>query len=164
MIDTDLSVEIRPFLQRDLDQMKRIEKVVFSDYPWTSEDFVIFLRKLDKNHEAYVADFRENIVGFMLVERNEWDYKIINLAITPEFRHKKIGSRFIEELKNRLVPYGREEISAYVSEKNKNAQQFFKTQGFKAVDILNDYFGNEAAYKFKYELQELPLKPEYAHL
>jgi len=158
--------EIRPFIERDLDQMKKIEKRAFVDYPWTSEDFIFFLRRIGRDHEAYVAEWREHLIGFMLVIRFEWFYEIAAIAVTPEFRRVKVGSQLVDYLKGKLIPYGREEIYARVRETNKDGQQFFTDQGFSAVERMPSCYDDmsEGCYKMKYELEELPLKKEYLHL
>jgi [ribosomal protein S18]-alanine N-acetyltransferase len=162
----DIIPEIRPFLDRDLDQMKRIEKKAFVDYPWTTEDFAFFLRRLGREHEAFVAEWRENILGFLLLVRSEWSYEIVSLAVVPEFRRIGVGSQLIEYVKNKLIPYSREDIYARVRQTNKYAIQFFKEQGFDVLELVPNCYDDmsEGCYKMKYELTELPLKEEYLNL
>lgn len=161
-----VKAEIRPFYERDLSQLKKIEKGSFVEYPWTEEDFIIFLRKLEKGHEAYVSEWREYILGFMLVSKNTWNYEIISLAVSPEFRRIGIGQSLIEFIKSKLIPYSREDIYARVRASNKEALQFFETQGFSIIDKYDKCYSdnNEGCYRLKYELVELPLKKEYQHL
>lgn len=164
--NSDIVPEIRQFYDRDLDQMKKIEKKAYIDYSWTTEDFVFFLRRLNKDHEAYIAEWREHILGFMLVIRKEWSYDIISIAVVPDFRRAKVGTYLIDHLKTKLEPYGREDIYALVRQTNKKAQQFFTDQGFSALELVRSCYDDmsEGCYKMKYELVEMPLKEEYAHL
>lgn len=157
---------VRPFIERDLDQMKKIEKQSFVDYPWTNEDFIFFLRRIGREHEAYVAEWREHILGFLLVVKSEWFYEVAAIAVVPEFRRAKVGSQLVDFLKSKLIPYGREEIYARVRETNKDGQQFFTDQGFSAIERTPNCYDDlsEGCYKMKYELEELPLKKEYSHL
>lgn len=166
MSDTSIHAEIRPFYDRDLEQMKKLEKSAFIDYKWTSEDFIIFLRRLDKGHEAYVAEWRENILGFMLLVKSEWSYEIATIAVAPEFRRSGVGTQLIDHAKSKLTPYSREDIYARVRESNRKGQEFFKEQGFLALELVPHCYDDlsEGCYKMKYELQELPLKEEYLHL
>jgi ribosomal protein S18 acetylase RimI-like enzyme len=154
---------IRPFIDRDLDQLKRIEKTSFVDYPWNSEDFAFFLRKLGKGHEAYIAEINETIIGFMLVVKSEWNYKIISIAISPEFRRQGVGTYLIDYIKDRLIPYSREDIYANVRETNKSGIRFFEDQGFIILDTVSNCYDctDEKCINMKYELKELPLKKEY---
>jgi len=158
--------EIRPFIDRDLDQMKKIEKRAFVDYPWTNEDFVFFLRRLNRNHRAYVAEWRDHILGFMLVVESTWQYEVASIAVVPEFRRIKVGTLLLDHLKSKLVPYEREDIYARVRETNKDGQQFFTDNGFSAIERVPNCYDDmsEGCYKMKYEMEALPLKKEYSHL
>lgn len=159
----EVNCDIREYYERDLEQIKRLERSSFIDYPWTDEDYVIFLRNRKKGHKVYVADFREHILGFMLVIKQKWNYDIIAVAVSPEFRGQGVGTQLINRLKNELVPYSREDIYAHVQWKNKDAYYFFEEQGFKCIDLEEKCFGeiNGGCFKMKYELEELPLKEEY---
>lgn len=157
---------IRPFLNRDLDQMKKIEKRAFIDYPWTSEDFAFFLRRLNRNHKAYIAEWREHLLGFMLAVEFEWNYEIASIAVSPEFRRIGVGSLLIDHLKSKLIPYTKEDIYCRVRETNKQAQEFFKEQGFYTMERVKACYDDmsEGCFKMKYEMEPLPLKEEYVNL
>lgn len=158
--------EIRPFLGRDLDQIKRIERRAYVDYPWTSEDFAFFLRRLNRDHQAYVSEWREHILGFMLLVESRWHYEIASIAVVPEFRRIGVGKQLIDYLKDKLVPYEREDIYCRVRQTNKDGQQFFTNQGFSAIELVKGCFDDlsEGCYKMKYEMEALPLKEEYTNL
>lgn len=159
----NVKAEIRKFYERDLDQIKKLEKTAFIDYPWTEEDFIIFLRKQGKGHEIYVADWRENVIGFMLLIKKQWHYEIVSVAVYPEFRRFGIATQLIDTIKNSLIPYTREDIYTSVMQNNKDALDFFVEQGFVALELENNCHGemNIGCYKMKYEMTEMPLKEEY---
>jgi len=162
----DVKAEIRKFYERDLDQIKKLEKTAFIDYPWTDEDFIIFLRKQGKGHQIFVADWRENIIGFMLVIKKQWSYEIVSIAVSPEFRRFGIATQLIDSIKSTLVPYTREDIYTTVMQNNRDALDFFVEQGFVALELEHNCHGemeNVGCYKMKYEMAEMPLKEEYAN-
>jgi ribosomal protein S18 acetylase RimI-like enzyme len=158
--------EIRAFYDRDLESIKRIEKTAFIDWPWSTEDFVFFLRRLKDDHEAYISEWRENILGFMLVIRKPWCYEICSIAVSLEFRRMGVAKQLIDFLKGKLIPYSREDIYATVRESNKSASQFFIDQGFTTLEWTPNCYTDisEGCYKMKYEMVELPLKEEYMNL
>lgn len=162
-LDFELTPDIREFTERDLDQMRLLEKTAFIDYPWKEEDYVIFLRNKRNNHEAYVADWQGHILGFMLVVKNRWNYEIVSIAVSPEFRGKGLGSLLINHLKNKLEPYSREDIYTRVQFANKDAAFFFMAEGFVSLEVEEHCFGemDTPCYLMKYEMVEMPLKQEY---
>ena len=164
-LDYEIVPDIREFTERDLDQMKRLERTAFIDYPWKEEDYVIFLRNQRDNHEAYVADWQGHILGFMLVVKNEWNYEIVSIAVSPEFRGKGIGTLLINHLKKKLEPYSREDIYTRVQFSNKDAAFFFAAEEFVPLEVEEHCFGemDTPCYRMKYEMAEMPLKEEYSH-
>ena len=155
---------IRCFFDRDLDQMKRIERASYIDNFWLPEDFTFFLRRIAKDHEAYIAEWREHILGFMLVIRSTWSYEIVSVAVQPEFRRIKVGQQLVDYLKSKLIPYGREDIYANVRQSNKRGQEFFSEIGFKPIEFVTDADDKELRVKMKFELEALPLKAEHENL
>lgn len=158
-IITSITCDIREYYDRDLEQVKRLNKSAFIDYPWQDEDYVLFLRKRREGHKVYVADWREHVLGIMFFIQNEWNYELVALAVAPEFRSQGIGSQLVTTLKNQLVPYSREDIYTTVQWHNKDAHRFFNDQGFHTMDLVEGETGG--CFKMKYELEEMPLKPEY---
>lgn len=61
----------------------------------------------------------------------------------------------VEKLKWKLSYQRRNRIHVAVRESNLDAQLFFRSQGFRVVEILNDYWDDcdEQAYLFRYKVQ-----------
>ena len=126
-----------------------IEKASFES-PWLEEDFLSCLRQ--RNCICVVAENDDQIDGFMVYEISKHGYKILNLAVHPAVRRQGIA----DELVSRLIRkhHDRTAIEVTIRETNLSGQLFFKSLGFKAVEILRDYFDDvdEDAYLMRYDM------------
>jgi ribosomal-protein-alanine N-acetyltransferase len=148
---TKLSVHIRWMVRRDMPEVLEIENACF-DSPWNEENFLTTLRK--PNCIGMVAELGEKIVGFYIYELHETKFHILNFAVLPEHHRYKVGTQLIDKLINKLSAHRRTSITLETRESNLPAQLFFKSQGFKAIKVVNNYYDDdETAYRFKYKLK-----------
>lgn len=142
---------IRWMVQPDLGQVRRIEKECF-EYQWTEEDFSNCLRR--RNCIGLVAEVAGEVVGFMIYEFTKRRINLLNLGIRKDARNRYIGSQLVRKLIRKLNRNGRTRISFTVRERNLTAQLFFKSLGFKAVEILHQFYedAREDAYIMEYHI------------
>ncbi len=144
---------IRWMIRTDLPAVMAIEHQ--SDYAnWTEEEFVSCLRQ--RNCIGMVAEDSTQkdyqIYGFVIYELHNDELRILNIAVDKEYRRQGVGRAIIEKMKKRLTQK-RKRISLIVSERNLGAHLFFKSMGFRAIDIIDDYYddNNDDAYYMTYE-------------
>jgi ribosomal-protein-alanine N-acetyltransferase len=149
-----LRVHIRWMIRRDMDQVLAIEQSAF-EFPWSEEEFVHCLRR--RNCIGMVAEGRaddgsERVLGFMIYELHKTRLHILNFAVSPEARHRGVGSQMIEKLIGKLSSQRRTRLSLEVRETNLNAQLFFKRAGFRATSVLRSFYDDspEDAYLMQY--------------
>lgn len=150
---------VRWMVRRDMPAVLDIESASF-EYPWDYEYFQICLRQ--RNCIGMVAEHDCKIVGFMVYELCKGKLQILNFAVHPDFRRQRVGWAMIERLRDKLIQQERNELLIEVRERNLDAQQFFRSQGFKAVSILREHYENtgEDCYVMQYKLPvESPLLP-----
>jgi len=151
--DKRLRVHIRWMIRRDMADLLRIERAAF-DFPWFEEDFVRCLRQ--RNCIGFVATIgEEDVVGFMVYEFHRTRLDLINFAVDPDYRGVGVGSQMLEKLIGKLSDNKRTRITLAVRETNLPAQKFFASHGFRAVNVLRDYYdeaehGAEDAYLFHF--------------
>jgi len=140
-----LKAQIRWLINCDLPGVLDIERQSF-ETPWCERHFLCCLR--ERNCIGMVAEYNNRIIGFMIYELFKAKLQLLNFAVAPEFRRQAVGSQMIEKLVDKLSQQRRKEIVLEVRESNLAAQIFFKKQGFKAVLVLHNYYGdvNEDAY------------------
>jgi ribosomal-protein-alanine N-acetyltransferase len=149
--DNQLPVRVRWLMRQDMLDVLRIEFQSF-EFPWCDDDFLRCLRQ--RNCIGMVAEAEEYrgflVVGFMLYELNKGELELLNIAVDPQFRRRKVGQQMMARLVDKLGQQQRTKISATVRETNVDAQLFFRSQGFRVVDQIPGHYEetDEDGYQF----------------
>ena len=130
-------VHIRWMIRRDMADVLAAENQSF-DYAWTEDDFLRCLRQ--RNCIGMVAEHNDRVVGFMIYELHKNKLHILNFAVAPSHRRTGIGAQMITKLIGKLSSHRRTKITLAVRERNLPAQVFFRTQEFRAVKVLRNYY------------------------
>ena len=146
------TAHIRWMIRRDMPDVLGIENNCF-EFSWTEDDFIRCLRQ--RNCIGMVAECDDRVVGFMIYELHKNRLHILNFAVHSDFRRRRIGNTMMQKLLGKLSQERRNRIMLEVRETNLEAQLFFKTLGFKAVQILKGYYvdAEEDAYLMQYRYQ-----------
>jgi len=147
----DVKLQIRWLIRRDMVEVLKIESASF-EYTWSEEDFLRCLRQ--RNCIGMVAEQDHEIVGFMIYELHKSKLRILNFAVASAARRRGVGRQMICRLIDKLSQQRRKEIVLDIRETNLPAQMFFRSEGFRAVQILRDYYDDtdEDAYVMRYQL------------
>jgi len=142
-------VHIRWMIRRDMPEVLQIEQDSH-DYPWTEEDFLHCLRQ--RNCIGMVAELGEQVVGFMIYELHKSKLHILNFAVHPSHRRKRVGHQMVQKLISKLSSHRRTCITLEVRETNLESQLFFRHAGFSATVVLREHFPDtgEDAYLMNY--------------
>ncbi len=148
---TAIEPHVRWMIRRDMPSVLEVENNSF-DHPWTEEEFIRCLRQRDCI--GMVAERSEHVVGHMVYELHKQRIHLLSFAVHPDHRRIGIGRAMVERLIMKLSFQRRNRIVAEVRETNLEAQLFFRELGFRAVDILPDFYtsetGKEDAYLMIY--------------
>lgn len=144
-------VQIRWMIRRDMPEVLAIENDSFK-FPWTEEEFLDQLRQY--NCIGMVAERQEQIVGFMIYELRKHKLHVLKFAVAPWVRRQGIGSKMVDKLIHKLSQQRRSVISLEVRETNLASQLFFRSQRFRADEILREHFedSGEDAYRFVFSI------------
>jgi len=152
-----VDVFLRWMIRLDMPQVLGIESQAAD--PWIEADFLYYLRQ--RNVNAFVAELGARILGFFLCEIKPRGFHLLHLMVHSDWRRKGIGRQMIDKLKENLPLAVSKQIRltrilADVRESNLGGQLFFKSQGFKAVRIIPEFFRNngESSYFMRYDLPE----------
>jgi ribosomal-protein-alanine N-acetyltransferase len=153
----EVCVHIRWMIRRDMSEVLDIENSSF-EFPWSEEDFIRCLRQ--RNCIGMVAEFDEQVVGFMIYELHKTRLHILNFAVNPQCRRRRVGEAMISKLISKLSHQRRNRILLEVRETNLAAQLFFRNAGFRAVSVLRDFYDDttEDAYLMQYTYQPVEVE------
>ena len=145
----DVRVHIRWMIRRDMPEVLDIENESF-EFPWSEEDFIRCLRQ--RNCIGMVAEYDEQVVGFMIYELHRTRLHVLNFSVAHDFRRQGVGRQMVDKLATKLSPQRRTRVLLEVRETNLEAQLFFKSLGFRAVSVLRNYYDDspEDAYLMQY--------------
>jgi ribosomal-protein-alanine N-acetyltransferase len=156
----EVGVHIRWMIRRDMAEVLDIENRSF-EFPWSEEDFIRCLRQ--RNCIGMVAEYDEQVVGFMIYELHKNRLHILNFAVHPDFRRRHVGTSMVRKLIGKLSQQRRNRILLEIRETNLDAQLFFRDLDFRAISVLRDFYDDttEDAYlmQFRYQqevLEEIP--------
>lgn len=153
MGENEIKVHIRWMVRRDMSEVLQIERECF-EFAWNEEDFVRCLRQ--RNCIGMVAEHEGKVVGFMIYELPKNRIHLLNVATLSEYRRMGVGTQMIAKLIAKLGNQRRSRLALEVRETNLPAQLFFRSLGFRATEIIKDFYEetNEDAYQMVYRYQE----------
>jgi ribosomal-protein-alanine N-acetyltransferase len=151
----DLQVHIRWMIRRDMNEVLETESSSF-EFPWSEEDFIRCLRQ--RNCIGMIAEHEDRVVGFMIYELHKTRLHVLNFAVAARYRRYGVGTQMVSKLISKLSTQRRTRITLEVRETNLAAQLFFRSQAFRAVSVLRDYYEDtpEDAYLMQYRYQNAP--------
>jgi len=158
--EKEMRVHVRWMVRRDLSEVVAIERACF-EFPWGEEDFLDCLRQ--RNCIGMVAEHEKCIVGFMIYEVPKNRIHLMNIATAPAHRHRGVARQMVRKLIGKLVNQKRSRISLKVRETNLSALLFFRSIGFRATNILRNFYEemSEDAYLMQYRLPVEHTQREY---
>jgi ribosomal-protein-alanine N-acetyltransferase len=134
---------IRPFSLADLDRILQIERLAFPKSPYDGMTFVQLHWLHPGTFWVYVGQGSKpeegQLLGYLIFSR---DGHIISIAVHPHYRRRGIGRELIEEA---IQSFHLRRLWAEVRRSNGGAHSFYLKMGFKIVDEIPNYYGNEDA-------------------
>lgn len=114
---------IRWLLRRDLPEILDIEQRSF-ERPWSESDFHRHLQQ--RNCIGNVAVIDDKTVAYSICELERDHYRIVNMAVHPDYRRQGIGTQILRRFENRLRPDYRTHVVALVPQTCLAVQSFFE--------------------------------------
>lgn len=139
------TTHIRWMIRRDMEAVLQIENECFQ-FPWDEDEFIRCIRR--RNCIAMVAEWGDEILGFMVYELHKNRIQLLNIAVAEDNRRFGVGSAMIDKLAGKLSHERRNRILLEVRETNLGGQLFFRANGFKALSVLREFYedSDEDAY------------------
>jgi len=146
-----VNIRLRWFVRRDFPEILNIESKSF-DFPWQENDFVITLRRRTCIGMVAETKEKEKVVGYMIYEFHKSRINMLNFAVHQNWRCRGVGCQMIGRMISKLSSQGYKRITTEIRETNLTGQIFLQKRGFKAINILHNYWdeGDEDAYVMEY--------------
>ncbi|MBE6124037.1 MAG: ribosomal-protein-alanine N-acetyltransferase [Erysipelotrichaceae bacterium] len=141
-----MNFEIRKMKEEDLDQIEKIEKIVFPFGGWQKHQYQY---EITTNPVSlpYVLTDGENIIGYYSIWQM-FDYMTIaTIAVNPDFQGQGFGNVLMMDIIQRSKSLNMKSIDLEVRVSNKTAIRLYEKFGFKHSHIRKGYYTNgEDAY------------------
>jgi ribosomal-protein-alanine N-acetyltransferase len=145
-------------IRRDMAEVLNIENHSF-EFCWNEEDFLSALQT--RNCIGMVAEYEEQVVGFMLYELHKTHLHILNFAVHEDYRRLRVGSQLVMKLINKLSQQRRSRLELQIRDSNLEAHLFFKSMGFVATNVLHSFYDDSPEDAYTMEYFHKPLKSEF---
>lgn len=148
-----MTVAILELLEKDLDDIVKIEKEVFSD-PWEKEffEYELFENPFSHYFKMIIKETNEILgyIGFWITFETA---QIANLAIAKKYQGRKLSKLLLADCIKRIELANCEKITLEVRVSNEKAINLYKSFGFVNVTVRKHYYNNgEDAYLMLKEL------------
>jgi len=127
-------VNIRKCEKDDISKIIKIEKESF-EHPYKDEIFYYFL----KNENFFVAEFKDDVIGYIMADIREGQGLIISVAVAPDQRRKGIGRKLMEKVIDNM---NTDTVKLTLRTHNINAFRFYNRLGFHVKGFIRDYYEN----------------------
>lgn len=129
---------VRRGVVTDADDIAALEVVCFAD-PWSKESLVY---ELSENPRAVyiVAEVDGHVVGYVGVWGIVDEGHITNVAVSPDYRRKNIGSLLIYHMLKATTQAGLVRHTLEVRAGNAPAQALYRKYGFEEAGIRKGYY------------------------
>lgn len=138
--DTDKPVSsatIRPMVERDIDLITSMEKIIFSD-PWPRTAFVEQLK--GPYWGGLVAEVEGNIVGYACYLIVADESHLTNIAVDPAWRRKSIAKLLLERILQVVAEFDCTLILLEVRPSNTEAIRFYEKYNFELLYRRPNYY------------------------
>lgn len=137
-----MAVKFRTMARSDVPAIATLERKIYPQ-PWSAR---VFFDELAQENRVYlVATDDDEMLGYGGVMLNEQDAHVTTLAVVPEVRRRRLGTRLLLALIEQAVERGARHLTLEVRATNTNAQRLYERFGFAPVGKWKGYYEGEDA-------------------
>ena len=136
-----MNITIRRMQASDVDNVIAIEEKAYGEHHWSKESF---LNELSNELARYNCAFDEdgNLVGYSGCWQILEEVHITNIAVSPDFRRKKVGEKLLKRIVDECYENMAKYITLEVRVSNTPAINLYEKYGFKSLGVRKGYYQN----------------------
>jgi ribosomal-protein-alanine N-acetyltransferase len=124
---------------RDLNAIEKIERASYPT-PWSRSMFAGELAKPSSISLGAFDPENGDLLGYLIISRYVDAWHVMNLAVAPKHRRKRIASGLLERLFDVTAGEGRRGYTLEVRVSNDVAIKLYEQAGFKARGVRRGYY------------------------
>jgi len=129
------AIQVRRLTFADLPEVVAIERRAFTS-PWSLAMFVLELSK--PSGICLAAEVENELVGYLICSRYDTVWHIMNVAVDPELRRRRIATTLLETL---IANVERDaQLTLEVRRSNGGAIELYEAFGFRAAGVRRRYY------------------------
>ena len=132
-------VELRRLELRDLNSIERIERDSYRT-PWSRSMFAGELAKPSSLSLGAFDSDTDDLLGYLIISRYVDAWHVMNLAVAPKHRRRKIGTLLLDRLFDLTAGEGRRGYTLEVRVSNDVAIRLYERMGFRPRGIRRGYY------------------------
>ncbi len=133
------SISTRSMKPTDLLQVVEIARLSFP-LPWSHTAFIEELN--NPLSRSLVAEVDQRVVGYLCCWCVAGEVHILNLAVHPDYRHRGIARRLMQQVLEEARLEGVKTVSLEVRKSNEPALSLYYHLGFHPVGVRQRYYEN----------------------
>ena len=139
MSTTASRVDFRRLELRDLNAIEKIERASYRT-PWSRSMFAGELAKPSSLSLGAFDPDSGDLLGYLIISRYVDAWHVMNLAVAPKHRRKRIAAGLLERLFEVTAGEGRRGYTLEVRVSNTGAQKLYEQMGFKPRGLRRGYY------------------------
>ena len=132
---------VRPMAAPDLEAVGGIADASPEAAAWSRAALEALLRE-PATGSVWVAEHEGEVVGFILFRVVDKEAELLNLAVHPQWRRRRVASRLMEQVLEQVIRLGAERIFLEVRESNGAALRLYRRYGFVESGRRPGYYAN----------------------
>jgi ribosomal-protein-alanine N-acetyltransferase len=136
---TASKVDFRRLEMRDLNAIEVIERASYPT-PWSRSMFAGELAKPSSISLGAFHPETNELLGYLIISRYVDAWHVMNLAVAPDHRRRRIAASLLERLFELTTGEGRRGYTLEVRVSNDVAIKLYEQAGFKARGIRRGYY------------------------
>ena len=134
----------------DFFEKEKLDYILSFNIPEVIKDEI----KIDNSRYFFIKKDNE-IIGFVQLQYYSWLFVLKRIYLKKEYRNKSIGYKIFQKIKEIALNENNKVISILVNQNDENMIKTFEKWGFKKLETLTRYIGNDfylEDYKMEYVL------------